>query len=85
MHTYEIRITRQRFQGPDIFCSAHASDFAAVRRAHTLAGAGAAIEVWRGLECIFAGAAQVSPEAGVQIEFAPDTPPAPSLPTRFWR
>jgi hypothetical protein len=68
MHIYEIRITRQRFQGPDIFRSAHISDFAAVRRAHLLAGAGAAIEVWRGMECIFAGAAQVSADASIQTE-----------------
>jgi hypothetical protein len=54
--TYEIRILHTGGNPPDIFSSSHVSDHAAVRRAHALAKEASAIEVWRGLSCIYSGA-----------------------------
>jgi hypothetical protein len=56
--TYEIRILRKGISASDVFSSSHISDHAAVRRAQALAGAGDAIEVWRGAACVYSGSPQ---------------------------
>ena len=53
LETYEIRIIKQG-HGPFIYACPQASDHAAIRRARSLAAAEDKIEVWRGLDCIYA-------------------------------
>ena len=52
MTDYEIRITRRDGQSL-IIDSRSMGDHAAIRRAHTLAMPSDAIEVWRGMTCVF--------------------------------
>jgi hypothetical protein len=52
MKTYEIRIIRKG-AGAFIYATSHASDYAAIRRAKSLAEEGDIVEVWNGLNCVF--------------------------------
>jgi hypothetical protein len=54
MQDYEIRIFRKGIL-LQVYKSALASTFAAIRRARSLAEVGDLVEVWQGLECIFSG------------------------------
>jgi hypothetical protein len=56
MHSYELRVINRDGKYPTIYASSHISDFAAVRRAASLADADEVIEVWRGMDCIYSGA-----------------------------
>ena len=53
MNTYEIRIVRKGKAGPFIYSCPQASDYAAVRRAQSLAQDGDDVEVWRELDCVY--------------------------------
>lgn len=53
MGVYEIRIIKDG-RRPIIYACTHASDHAAIRRARSLAGETDKVEVWRGLDCIYA-------------------------------
>jgi len=53
MDIYEIRIVKEGRQ-PIIYACTHASDHAAIRPAQSLAEEIDIVEVWRGLECIYA-------------------------------
>jgi hypothetical protein len=52
MENYEIRIVRKGHQ-PVIIAGPHTSDFAAVRRAQSLANEDDEVEVWRDLNCLY--------------------------------
>jgi hypothetical protein len=52
MDNYEIRIVKKGRQ-PMILAGPHASDFAAVRRAQSLANQDDEVEVWRDLTCLY--------------------------------
>ena len=72
MPNYEIRL-RKRQGGTCAYRADRMSDFSAVRTAQLIAAGGDAIEVWKGMECIYAseaGANLVSPSAPGGI-FAP--------------
>jgi hypothetical protein len=56
MHSYELRVINPDDKHPTIYASSHISDFAAVRRAVSLADADEVIEVWRGVVCVYSGA-----------------------------
>jgi hypothetical protein len=56
MHSYELRVLSRDDKHPTIYASSHISDFAAVRRAVSLADADELIEVWRGVVCVYSGA-----------------------------
>jgi hypothetical protein len=53
LENYEIRIVKKD-RGPVIFACPHASDFAAIRRAQSLAEPEDQVEVWRDLDCVYA-------------------------------
>lgn len=53
MGVYEIRIIKDG-RHPFIYACTHASDHAAIRRAQSLAAENDKVEVWRGLDCIYA-------------------------------
>jgi len=53
MENYEIRLLNGEAERALVYSSAQASDFAAIRRAQTLAGRCDAVEVWRGMTCIY--------------------------------
>jgi hypothetical protein len=53
---FEIRILKKSGI-PLIYKTALASAFAAIRRALSLAEDGDSVEVWQGLQCVYAGAA----------------------------
>ena len=53
MENYEIRIVRTG-QAPVILAGPQVSDFAAIRRAKSLAGDDAEVEVWRDMDCLYA-------------------------------
>jgi hypothetical protein len=52
MENYEIWIVKKGHQ-PVIVAGPHASDFAAIRRAQSLAGKDDEVEVWRDLDCLY--------------------------------
>ncbi len=52
MDNYEIRIVKKG-RHPVIIAVAHASDYAAVRRAQSLADQDDEVEVWRDLNCLY--------------------------------
>jgi hypothetical protein len=52
MENYEIRIVKKG-QHPVILAGLHSSDFAAVRRAQSLADKDDEVEVWRDLNCLY--------------------------------
>ena len=54
MHAYEIRIVKKQSQMPVIYACDQASDHAAIRRAKSLIEDGDGVEVWRGLDCVYA-------------------------------
>lgn len=56
MHSYEIRVINPAARNAAVFASSHTSDFAAIRRAMTLADGDDMIEVWRGAVCVYCGA-----------------------------
>lgn len=56
LDNYEIRIVKKGKSGPFIYATPQASDHAAVRRARSLVQDGDQVEVWRGLDCIYATA-----------------------------
>ena len=56
MNSYELRVINPADKYPTIYASSHISDFAAVRRAASLANANEIIEVWRGADCVYSGA-----------------------------
>lgn len=60
MNSYELRVIDPRDRNAAIYASSHVSDFAAIRRAMSLAGDDDVIEVWRGLVCVYAGAPQMA-------------------------
>jgi hypothetical protein len=53
MEIYEIRIIKDG-RRPVIYACQHESDYAAIRRAQNLVEAEDRLEVWRGLDCIYA-------------------------------
>lgn len=61
MDNYEIRLEKKGAHGATIFLSAQASDFAAIRRAQILGEDCQAVEVWRGMTCIYR---QAEPASG---------------------
>ena len=54
MDKYEIRITKRGARTPLVFDVALASAHAAIRRSIKLAEEGDVIEVWLGLNCVYA-------------------------------
>ena len=54
MDNYEIRIVKQD-QVVAVHRSELISDYAAIRRGHILAEAGDQVEIWRGMQCVYAG------------------------------
>ena len=56
MNSYELRVINPADKDPTIYASSHIGDFAAVRRAVSLADADEVIEVWRGVVCVCSGA-----------------------------
>ena len=58
MENYEIRFVKKGH--PFILNGPHASDFAAIRRAQTLAEDAEEVEVWRDLNCVYSKTADVS-------------------------
>jgi hypothetical protein len=63
MDVYEIRIIRPGQRSAEIYASSHIADHAAIRRALSLATEQSVIEVWRGMRCIYSGAAEYAPAA----------------------
>jgi len=55
MNSYELRVINPAQKYPTIYASSHISDFAAVRRAVSLAHVDELIEVWRGVVCVYSG------------------------------
>jgi len=53
LENYEIRIVKKG-RPAVIYASPQASDYAAVRRAKSLAGPEDQVEVWRELDCVYA-------------------------------
>jgi hypothetical protein len=54
LDNYEIRIVKKGKGGPIIYSTPQVSDHAAVHRAQCLIEDGDHVEVWRGLDCIYA-------------------------------
>ena len=52
MENYEIRIVKKGGH-PVILAGPHTSDFAAVRRAQSLADKDDEVEVWRDMDCLY--------------------------------
>jgi len=61
LDAYEIRIVKKQRKSPVIYACSQASDHAAIRRARSLIEDGDLVEVWRGLDCVYA--AGMSPSA----------------------
>ena len=57
MDAYEIRIVKKQQVCPVIYACSQASDHAAIRRAKSLIEDGDQVEVWRGLDCVYATSA----------------------------
>jgi hypothetical protein len=53
MCSYEIRLSSSDCATPVLIRVRRASDYAAIRNAHSIAKNGDSIEVWRGEECIY--------------------------------
>ena len=60
MDAYEIRIVKRQQVSPVIHACSQASDHAAIRRAKSLLEDGDQVEVWRGLDCVYATSASPS-------------------------
>lgn len=54
MDAYEIRIVKQEGSSPVIYACAQVNDHAAIRRARSLGQGGDHVEVWRGVNCVYA-------------------------------
>ena len=54
LDAYEIRIIKKQSRFHVIYACSQASDHAAIRRAKSLIEEGDGVEVWRGLDCVFA-------------------------------
>ena len=54
LDAYEIRIVKKQKTPPVIYACSQASDHAAIRRAKSLIEEGDQLEVWRGLDCVYA-------------------------------
>lgn len=54
LDAYEIRIVKKEGKAPVIYACSHVSDHAAIRRAQSLVEDGDLVEVWRGLDCVYA-------------------------------
>lgn len=61
MNSYELRVIHPQARNATIYASSHASDFAAIRRAMSLAEEDELIEVWRGPTCVYCGAPATAP------------------------
>ena len=57
MDAYEIRIVKKQKASPVIYACSQASDHAAIRRAKSLSEDGDQVEVWRGMDCVYATSA----------------------------
>lgn len=57
MDAYEIRIVKKQNVSPVIYACSQASDHAAIRRAKSLSEDGDQVEVWRGMDCVYATSA----------------------------
>ena len=62
MDAYEIRIVKKQKPSPVIYACSQASDHAAIRRAKSLIEEGDLVEVWRGLDCVYATGVPPSPK-----------------------
>lgn len=60
MNSYELRVIDTRDRNATVYASSHVSDFAAIRRAMSLANEDDVIEVWRGHVCVYAGAPELA-------------------------
>jgi len=56
MNSYELRVIHPHARNATVYASSHVSDFAAIRRAMSLADEDQVIEVWRGAVCVYSGA-----------------------------
>lgn len=54
MDAYEIRIVKKQKVSTVTYACSQASDHAAIRRAKSLVEDGDQVEVWRGLDCVYA-------------------------------
>ena len=54
MDAYEIRIVKKQKVSPVIYACSQTSDHAAIRRAKSLIEDGDQVEVWRGMDCVYA-------------------------------
>lgn len=54
MEVYEIRIFKGLKASASVYRTTQTSDFTAIRVARSVAEEGDAIEVWRGMNCIYA-------------------------------
>ena len=63
MQLYEIRILKTDRTASSIFMTSQASDYAAIRRALRLASDGNAIEVWRGMDCVYSDDDSLCPQS----------------------
>jgi hypothetical protein len=55
MNSYELRVINPRGRDATVYASSHINDFAAIRRAMSLADEDEVIEVWRGVVCVYSG------------------------------
>ena len=55
MNSYELRVINPLGRNAKVYASSHISDFAAIRRAMSLADVDEVIEVWRGVVCVYSG------------------------------
>lgn len=62
MDAYEIRIVKKQKISPVVYACSQASDHAAIRRAKSLIEDGDLVEVWRGLDCVYATGMPLSPQ-----------------------
>jgi hypothetical protein len=60
MQMYDIRLTKTDYKTRSVYQIAQADDHAAIRRALRLAADEATVEVWRGMECVYASDDRVS-------------------------
>ena len=62
MDAYEIRIVKKQNRSAVIYACSQASDHAAIRRARSLVEDGDLVEVWRGLDCVYATGMPPTPQ-----------------------
>jgi hypothetical protein len=54
LDSFEIRIVKKQSQSSVIHACSQMNDHAAIRRARSLIEDGDGVEVWRGLDCVYA-------------------------------